>query len=354
MRIINQTLKYKIHILILYIVLPILSCNQIIDNPIQHFEKSPNKKLTPIRSIDLEEFEILKPAQVFRMNDSYMIWDLTDERIFSLVNFDSKKVIKGIRRGSGPGEILSTISLQVKDDKFLIYDADRRKLNQVVVSADTILILNEVEEINFDTRLFVINYQDSHMIANGLFEDAWLVTIQSDGEIISKVDFPTFEETDNTPKMELSMLYLSTHTANKPDNKKVIAVTQDFGVISFFNYINGSVLEEYKQLKYYGPKFILPERGGIAWSKEGLVGFCGLDCDDEYVYTIYSGRTYSEYGMESHHCENLLVYDWEGNPVKHYTLDIPLFSMKFDKEKNTIYGIGYNPEGVFVEYQLDN
>ncbi len=58
--------------------------------------------------------------------------------------------------------------------------------------------------------------------------------------------------------------------------------------------------------------------------------------------------------MLSHHCEHLLVYDRDGNPVKHYTLDIPLFSMKYDSEKNTIYGKGYNPEGIFVEYQLDD
>jgi hypothetical protein len=37
--------------------------------------------------------------------------------------------------------------------------------------------------------------------------------------------------------------------------------------------------------------------------------------------------------MLSHHCEHLLVYDRDGNPVKHYTLDIPHFSMKYDNEK---------------------
>lgn len=353
MEIINQISKYKKYILILGFVLSILSCNQTIDNPIQHFKKSPNKTLTPTRTIDLEEFEILKPAQVFRMNDSYMIWDLTDEKIFSLVNFDSKKVIKGVRRGNGPGEIISTISIQVKDNKFLIYDAERRKINQVTISSDTALILNEVSDINYNNRLFIINYQGSHIIATGLFDNAWIASLKMNGEIISKVDFPDFKETANIPNMERSMLYMITHFVNKPDNRKIVAATQDLGVISFFNNVNGSALEEYKQLKYYGPKFTLSERGGIAWSKEGVIGFCGLACDDKYVYTLYSGRTYSKHGMLSHHCENLLVYDWNGNPVKQYILDIPLFSMQYDSEKNTIYGIGYNPEGIFVEYQLD-
>jgi hypothetical protein len=34
-------------------------------------------------------------------------------------------------------------------------------------------------------------------------------------------------------------------------------------------------------------------------------------------------------------------------------LDIPLYSMKYNEESNSIYGIAYNPEGVFVEYQLE-
>ncbi len=235
---------------------------------------------------------------------------------------------------------------------FFIYDFDRRKLSQIDISTDSILILNGVLDINLDIRLFAINYQESHMIATGLFEDAWLVSLKGNGEIISRVDFPAFVETTNTPNMERSMLYLSTRTVRSPDNKRVAAATQDLGLLSFFNCSGESVLEEYKQLKYYGPEFIVLERGGIAWSKDGMIGFCGLDCDDEYVYALYSGRTFMEHGMESHHCEHLFVYDWSGNPVKYYTLDIPLFSMKYDKERNTIYGIGYNPEGVFVEYQL--
>lgn len=40
--------------LIFFSTLFLLSCNQTIDNPIQHFEKSPKQKLTHPRMIDLE------------------------------------------------------------------------------------------------------------------------------------------------------------------------------------------------------------------------------------------------------------------------------------------------------------
>lgn len=352
MKIISQLTRNKTEVFLLFITILLLSCNKTINTPIEHFEKRPKHMLTASKVIDLEEFNILKPGLVIRRDDSYMISDLMNENIFSLVNFKSGKVIKGIKMGNGPGEIIGVFGFELKYDDFLVYDSDRKKMNQIAISSDSALILKEIEEINFDKRLFGTNYQGSHVIATGLFEDAWFASLKGNGEIISKVDFPDFEETSNTTGMELSMLYISTHIVNKPDNKKVVAATQNFGVLSFFNYINGAILDEYKQVKYYGPQFTLLERGGIAWSKDGSTGFCGLDCDDEYVYALYSGRTFTEHGMGSHHCEHLLVYDWDGNPVKHYILDIPLFSMKYDKAKNSIYGIGYDPEGVFVEYQL--
>lgn len=340
------------HIFILFVVLPILSCSKTINNPIEHFIQAQRQELIHSNIIYLEEFDILKPGHVIRKDDSYMIWEINNEETFHFVNFDSKKVIRGVRKGSGPGEIIFPSSIQIKEDNFYVFDPDKKKINQIYISTDSTLELKEVEEINFDKRLFLINYQGSHIIATGLFEDAWLATLKGNGEIISKVDFPSFKETSNTPKMELSMLYIITHLANKPDNKKVVAATQDLGVISFFNYINGSILEEYKQIKYFGPEFTLQERGGIGYSKDGLIGFCGLDCDNEYVYVLYSGRTFAEHGMQSHHCDNLLIYDWDGNPIKHYILDIPMTSMKYDKKNNSIYGIAYHPEGAFIEYQL--
>lgn len=68
--------------------------------------------------IDLEEFDVLKPSSIIRKNDAYMIKDLKSEEVFHFIDFDSREIIRGIRRGSGPGEILSPTSLQLKGDDF--------------------------------------------------------------------------------------------------------------------------------------------------------------------------------------------------------------------------------------------
>ena len=91
MKMINQSLKNKIHIFILFVVLPFLSCSKVINNPIQHFSPAQKQTLVHSKIIHLEEFDILKPGSVIRKDDSYMIWDINNEKTFHLVNFDSKK-----------------------------------------------------------------------------------------------------------------------------------------------------------------------------------------------------------------------------------------------------------------------
>ena len=118
------------------------------------------------------------------------------------------------------------------------------------------------------------------------------------------------------------------------------------------SYIGENKLTEYKQIKYFSPTFSVIKGGNISYPKDEKVGFCNVECDDNYIYALYSGRTPNSHGELSHHCENILVYDWAGNPIKRYILDVPLWSRGYDSEKNCIYGIAYNPEGGFIEYQL--
>ncbi|RNC63494.1 hypothetical protein D7D25_16315 [Proteiniphilum sp. X52] len=351
---ISQISNQRKYLSLLLNLLFLLSCNKTINNPMQHFDKIPKKELNHSHIINLEKFDILKPIDAIRINNSYMIWDNKNENIFNLIDPISNKVIKGVNIGNGPNEIISPSSFQNQDGKFLIYDISQRRINQIDISSDTTLIIKKNQEINTNKRLFVINRIGSNIIATGILEDYWLANMTTDGEITSGIEFPAFEETNNTPKVQLSMLYISTLMANTSDNKKVVAVTQKHGVVSFLNYINNSILNEYKQIKYYAPNFTIEERGNIAFSKNNQVGFCGVDCDNDYVYALYSGKTFAKEGMLNHHCENLLIYDWNGNPIKHYVLDIPLYSMRYNEKNNLIYGIAYYPEGILVEYQLDD
>lgn len=329
------------------------SCKGAISDPITHFNNKYTEIINHSRIINLENFGILKPIDVILADSNYVIWDGKNENIFNVLNYTpNAKIVKGVNKGNGPNDIISPSTFQRKNNNILIYDIAQKRISKIDFISDTILGIKEIQKINSDQRLFMVKSVGTNFIASGIFEDYWLANINKSGQILSKINFPYFEEIKNIPKMQLSILYISTLMASSPDNKKVVAATQKHGHISFFDYTDDGELVRYKELNYYPPKFSSTERGGIAFSKENKIGFCAIDCDNDFVYVLYSGKTFESDGLLNHHCDNLLIYDWKGNPIKRHILDIPLYSMRIDKNKRIIYGIAYQPEGILVEYRF--
>lgn len=205
------------------------------------------------------------------------------------------------------------------------------------------------------SRPFLINLlSNGKMIALGFFQNNWVSYFDRENNLLSGIPFPTFDETDMLPNAALSTIYLSTLISVKPDGEKMVCATQKCGVLSFCSIERDTIIT-YKQMKYYPPKLNIPKKDNaslIVYSRDNKVGFCGVVSDDKYVFVLYSGRTFNTHNNLSHHCEHLLVCDWGGNSIKHFILDKPLYTMSYDVERKIIYGIGYDPEGVILEYEL--
>ena len=345
-------IKNTIYFFCLMLNILLAACTNIIDNPIKQFAGRPVETIIPSKIIDLEEFGIFRPFHFIQIDDStFIIQDLKDNNIFNLINLSSKKVIAGVNKGQGPDEVLTTSSFLYRDSKILIWDVIKKRMNEIVLSSDSTLAIKEKYKIDVGSLIiYRINPLDSTFIATGQFEDYWLVEMNKEGKIFSTIDYPIWKETKDILKTALPTLY-NAFMANSHDNKKVVVVTSNQGVISFLNRTYSGI-KEYKQMKYHAPKFSITEKGAVAYSKNNIEGFWAVDCDNSYVYALYSGRTFNSDHMESNLCEHLLVYDWDGNPIKRYILDIPIYKMSYNKSKNCIYGLTNNPEGVLVEYKL--
>lgn len=355
-QLINQELMKRMpHKLLFFLSLVCLfSCKNRINSPITHFSSFQTERIEHSTLFNLEKYDILKPLEVIKDGEEYIFIDDKRDNFITKVNFQSNQFISGVNFGSGPQELNLIGSIKKIKDKVLIYDITKKEIFELMVNEKSLTIQSFHKINNYPQKLFSVNYINNNIIASGLFGDFWIGYIDFlNNELLSAIDFPEFEETNAIQDMQKSIIYLSTHITCSPNNKKIAVATKNAGVISLIN-IKDDQLEQYKQIKYYPPNFNVTNDGTIAYSKKGEIGFCNIDCDAQHIYLLYSGRTFETHGMLNHHCEHLLIYDWNGNPVKHYILDIPLFSMKFDNEKNTIYGIGYNPEGVFVEYNINS
>ena len=337
--------------LFIFLHLSLLSC--VNKDPLAQFTARQTESIEPAQWIPLEDYGVLKPSDALRYGDDYIIIDNKRENIITRVNFSTNQFVSGINFGNGPNELNMIGKLRKVKDKLLLNDTSRQTIFEIITSQDSLLQLETYRKINYEKRLFFLDYLGDKVIAIGMYGDLWIGYIDLlTNELLSGVYFPDFDETSHLMGMQKAALYINTRIALSPDSKKLVAATLDAGVIISLIDVGEKELTEYKQIKYYPPEFKVVQGGNIAHSRTAKDGFCAIDCDDKYIYALYSGRTFNSHDALAYHCEHLFVYDWDGNPIKHYVLSIPMWMMRYDSEKNSIYGIAYDPEGGFIEYQL--
>ncbi|MGL5682160.1 MAG: BF3164 family lipoprotein [Marinifilaceae bacterium] len=69
------------------------------------------------------------------------------------------------------------------------------------------------------------------------------------------------------------------------------------------------------------------------------MGVRDLFVTDKHILTLYDSRTvYDGQEKVKPYAPQLIIYDWEGNYVKHYSLNEPLKGCAYDVDKNILYG----------------
>ena len=74
-----------------------------------------------------------------------------------------------------------------------------------------------------------------------------------------------------------------------------------------------------------------------------------------YIYTLYSGKSYEKYSGSAFYSTELIKYNWQGEEVGHYYLDVPCSQLCVTPDDKTIYAISYenNPEIVKFEIPIN-
>lgn len=308
-----------------------------------------------------EEFGILKPRQLFFLDSLFIIREGNNDCMLHIIDPKTGKVIHGIGKGNGPKEIVSLGSIEVKNEKVYIYDIARKiiyQMDPLSSVSDSVMYYDEYLRLNMEEfRPFLLNMTGNGIIATGLFEEGVFMFLDpASGKYHFFVDYPEFENTAHLKKMDKAVLFLGERVTIKPDETKLACAYFNAGVISFC-HIEKNTVSEYKKIVYFGPKFKTGTDSNlpaIVYEGTNKTAFCSIASTDKYVYVSYSGRSYETHKNEAvNECEYVLVYDWNGNPVKYYHLDIPLFDFSLDAVNNVIYGISIQSEGMIIKYDLD-
>lgn len=336
--------------IILLVSLAACSPEQVPNDPLDHFKSVKIEKLK-YNIIDLEEYEVLRPWEVKRANGVYYLYNTTSTNVFTILNPTTGYCKHGVRMGNAPEEI-NTPRLEISGSEVTIYDISRSKRYRLVDEPGQELRIEPFQSVGVEI-LMMPTFYGNCMAARGRIGASW-VRFYVDNVLRDSTAFPSFEETDYLSDSDKVGVFVSGRQKFKPDGSQLVASLIDGCAMAIYT-CDGKSLKEKVMLEYYAPRFFKEDYGGLpitGVTTKSKVGFVDVTCSDKYIYALYSGRVLNDGIFDAYRGNQVLVYDWDGKPVKHYQLETDLVSFDVDAESGILYGIGYDPEACIFEYKL--
>lgn len=294
-------------------------------------------------TIELEDKNILNPHHIY-YKDSFLIFNsIRGQREIQLLNLLTGRVTLYSVIGQGGNEMGNYHTVCTNNEDMYLFGDNRLGkiygvcLDSLKKNPDTnyeLLFSLPVERSRFFFRFIDMS---KYAIGVGLVENGrFSVFNKATGDYYEQMNYPENKEIASLGYLLKGALF--SRTLMISDKKEERIVASCFGLIDFYSMSERGELSLIKANHYHFPLFETgANRSTIIYDKEDKVGFTGMCADKNYVYALYSDKTVAEYGERAYDAPYLLVWDWEGNPVKAYELPIALYG--FAINGNTIYGL---------------
>lgn len=305
----------------------------------------------------IEVEDILRPIKIYIKDTLLFTIDNNGEFFVNSYLFkpDIKKIGDFIEFGSGPNEFLDLKSLQFVDSLVWGFDKQRSRLNQY--SYSQFLVKGDITPYKtislketMSNRALVVN---NKIFINSLsYPDARFSIYDMEGHfLLNAGELPDSGE-EQTPLEKLESYF--NNMVLSPDNELI-----------FVAYLQTDLIEIYDKdgnlkVRRQGPDHFFPARkeindgaGKRVLSKIGETRdayFNPVAFNDE-IWVLYSGKLFDPSIPNNELVNKIIVFDWDGKPIKVYTTDIGIFSFAVDRNHHVIYGITINPEFSIVTFK---
>jgi hypothetical protein len=300
--------------------------------------------------------DVYRPVNLYVQDSILFMINSGEEyflRCYNLIN--NEKIGEFITFGSGPSEVFGLKSLQFVDSSVWGFDKQRKRLLQYNITQFAIQ-----EKIDPQTSITIADNLSNRVliVKDKLFTNSF-VHIDSrfsifdmKGKFIKNVgELPNFGE-DMTPHEKLESFFCSLEV--RPDNELIFLSYWDTDLIEIYDK-EGSLKE-----RRHGPDHFFPAKKEIN-AKEGSrvlnlreksrdAYSCSIAFQDE-IWNLYSGKIYDPNNSDHLLKNKIIVFDWNGKPLRMYTTDIPIGMFTVDKDNKTIYGITINPDFSIVKFK---
>ncbi|MCQ2975333.1 MAG: TolB-like 6-bladed beta-propeller domain-containing protein [Bacteroidales bacterium] len=290
---------------------------------------------------------IQKPYSICYIDSNFIISNTDCDSLVTIYNMRNQQTKNLFHKGFGPNEILNEpyISNGKNSNELLVLDNLSGKLYNIDLEND--YSINQ--DTTFTTRCEQILYDDT-------LQFSCLSAKEYQYELTTPNELKYFGDVRkifNNDSIEVENVLGGFSTISQK-NKKICLGWIIGDILEIFDYSNINDIKLSKSLILNFPKMEMEEMifGNIN------IGINSITSNDDYIFALYSGNKLSivEQMVDESEillCKNILVFDWEGNPIIKFSLDKKVKSIYYSKETNLLYCLGINEQGAYSIFTFD-
>ena len=300
-----------------------------------------------------DEYLIGRVNDMTLMNDSIpVVINVGSDKMFQVLDHSRKKLIEVGNVGQGPDDFLLSFGLLPSaENAFSVSDINRRRFSTVYLNPEDDSWRVE-HHFKYDSvmHIYIKPIVNNRYVATGIYEDNHLMVLDEKGTPLKGFgEWPYQDEQEKkVPGTTRARVYQGKLEVSPSKDKLVFAVMSG-DMLYFYRILPNGELELISKQENAYAHYDHSSGAHYGTAPHHYIDACTTE---DYVYTLYSGRSLKEHGMSCFQGNLIRVYDWEGNLVKKLQLDIDVKQIAVTKDNRKIYAIADLPDPVLVVFEL--
>ena len=302
------------------------------------------------KRVDFPKNEILNPIMIASTEKAIALSNIFKPTYLSLYDYRNRSFMgQFLHAGRGTDEVSMMTTFKSEGDSFHFWDPNKHLLSSVKADAPW-LICKSVSFAKANDQIFkVYRINDDMSFGTGPFQDHPFAILdnQTDSATTLFGIYPLSEEENLNDTQKAYACQWNCHYDSK---QKRMAVATTCG--SFIAFYDLKDLNEPTVVDKKGnilPKFAKAKGGTVKFLPDNTYGFIDIAGNSHYCVALYWGKRYDDYPHDIFGGDILLIYDWNGNPMKAIKLNSIYRAIAVTPNSDTVFLIRkQNNTGEFV------
>ena len=300
-----------------------------------------------------DEYLIGRINDMALMNDSIpVVINVRSDNAFQVLDYSRKKVLEVGNVGQGPDDFLLSFGLSSgMENTFSANDVNRRRFSTVHLNLEDDSWRVE-HHLKFDSlmHIYVQPIANNRYVATGIYDDCHLMLLDEKGKPLKGFgEWPYQDEQEKKVPGKIRASVYQGKLEVSPSGDKLVFAVASGDMLYFYRILPNGELELISKHENTYAHY-----NHTTGAHYGTAPFSNIDAcaTDDYVYTLYAGRSLKEHGMKCFQGNLIRVYDWKGTLVKKLQLDVDVEQIVVSKDDRKIYAIADLPDPVLVVFEL--